>query len=294
MEHYTFCLSDVIEKTGIAHDDIALIRHTKSNDGFRKVWDSGEEFFEEYQKIQPPNYFHGKKYIFSFVGETKTTARFVGVYRVDGIRKLDEFCVKNDYWNHFSSIHDLKNDYYYDLVKLDILEDLQDRLVIDYGGTRNIVHVNWNTIAKKPIVGISSRTFEGYDSIIWTFSDLEKYIGHEDIYSDLYQALASVNGVYLVIDTVDYGQYIGSASGKEGIWGRWRDYLKTNGAGGNKKLSEHLEQHPGRYKKLQYTILEIIPKTGTDAKDKEIVQKREAWFKRKLMTRNEETGLNMN
>lgn len=73
MEHYTFCLSDVIEKTGFAHEDIALIRHAKSDDGFRKVWDSGKEFFEEYQKIQPFNYFHGKKYIFSFVGETKAT-----------------------------------------------------------------------------------------------------------------------------------------------------------------------------------------------------------------------------
>lgn len=237
MDDYTFKLSDVINKTAIEHDNIALIRHTRSHDNFRKVWDAGIDFFEEYQRIQPENYFHGKQ---------------------------------------------------------DILVDLQDRLVIDYGGTRNIVHVKWDTIAEKPVVGICSRVFEGYENIIWKFSDLEKYIGHEDIYSDLYMALSSVSGVYLIIDTVDYGQYIGSASGSDGIWGRWRDYLKTNGTGGNKKLKEHLEKNPGRYRKLQFTILEAIPRTGNEAKDKETAQKREVWYKRKLMTRNEETGLNMN
>ena len=294
MGDYTFKLSDVIDKTDIEHDSIALIRHTRSHENFRRVWDSGIDYFEMYQRIQPENYFHGKEYVFSFVGETKATARFIAVYRVKGVKRLKKSYVSNDYWEQFGDIHDLKKDYYYDLEKLDILADLQDRLVIDYGGTRNIVHVKWNTIAEKPVVGISSRVFEGYENVIWKFSDLEKYIGHEDIYSDLYMALSSVNGVYLIIDTVDYGQYIGSASGSYGIWGRWRDYLKTNGTGGNKKLREHLEKNPGRYRKLQFTILEAIPRTGNETKDKETAQKREAWYKRKLMTRNEETGLNMN
>ena len=185
-------------------------------------------------------------------------------------------------------------DYYYNLEKLDILGDLQDRIVIDYGGTKNIVHVKWDTIAKKPVVSISSRAFEGYENIIWSFSDLEKYIGHEDIYSDLYLALSMVNGVYLIIDTIDYSQYIGSAYGEDGIWGRWKKYLSTNGTGGNKKLKEHLNKHPGRFRKFQFTILETLPRTGSDANDRNLAQKREAWYKRKFMTRNSEKGLNLN
>lgn len=294
MDDYTFKLSDVIEKTNIEHDNIALIRHTKSHDNFRRVWTEGIDYFEDYQRIQPENYFHGKEYIFSFVGETKSTARFIAVYRVKGIRRLKKSYVSAEYWDKFGDIHDLKKDYYYDLEKMDVLEDLQDRLVIDYGGTRNIVHVNWRTIAEKPVVGISSRVFEKYENIIWKFSDIERYIGHEAMYSDLYLSLSSVNGIYLIIDTVDYSQYIGSASGKEGIWGRWRDYLKTNGTGGNKKLKTHLEKNPERYKKLQFTILEAIPRTGNEGKDKEFVQRREVWYKRKFLTRNDETGLNMN
>ncbi|MBE5838369.1 GIY-YIG nuclease family protein [Butyrivibrio sp.] len=295
MENYTFFLSDVIEKTGIDHDKIALIRHTpKSHKNFRQVWEAGMDCFEEYQKIQPKNYFHGKEYIFSFVGETKSTARFIAVYKVNASKNLSVSDVNPIYWKRFGNIHSKKDDYFYDLEKLNILEDLQDRLVIDYGGTRNIVHVNWNTIANKPVVGISSRVFEGCENIIWRFSDLEKYIGHEEIYGDLYTALSSVNGVYLIVDTVDFSQYIGSAYGSDGIWGRWKDYLRTKGTGNNKKLKEHLDNNPDRYKSLQFTILETIPRTGNEGQDKKFAQQREAWFKKKLMTRNEETGLNMN
>ena len=174
------------------------------------------------------------------------------------------------------------------------MEDLQDRLVIDYGGTRNIVHVKWETIANKPVLSINSSAFEGYENIIWSFSDLEKYIGHEERYTDLYQALSTVNGVYMIIDTVDYSQYIGSACGEEGIWGRWRDYLKSNGTGGNKKMIEHLKNTKYGYKNLQFTILEVFPKTGNETIDKDKAIKRETFYKHKFSSRNFENGLNGN
>ena len=294
MENYTILMSDIIDKTGIAHDNIALVRHTVSQKSFKEVWKGGKEMFEEYQKIQPQNYFHGKKYIFSFIGERKTNARFIGVYKVKSITPLTEKKVKQEYLSRYGYIHDFKKDFYFDLEKLNILEDMMERLVIDYGATRNIVHCNWETIAKKPVVGISSNEFKGYDNIIWSFSDLEKYIGHEEWYEDLYTALSKVNGVYLVVDTAENKQYVGSAYGDEGIWGRWRDYLNTKGIGGNKKLGEHLTNKRGDYQNLQFTILETIPKTGNDARDKELVWKREVLFKQKLLTRNDSTGLNMN
>ena len=170
MNEFTLYLSDIIDKTDISHDNIAVIRHTISDSNFHRVWDAGMDSFEEYQKIQPDNYFHGKEYVFSFVGETKSTARFIAVYKVNGITILEKEYISESYWEQFGDIHDLSKEYYYDLEKLPILEDLQDRLVIDYGGTRNIVHVNWETIAKKPVISISSRAFEGYDNIIWSFS----------------------------------------------------------------------------------------------------------------------------
>ena len=294
MDTYTLMLADIIEKTKIDRDNIALVRHTRSNEFFAEVWKEGIEFFEEYQKIQPENYFHGKNFIFSFIGEQGTTARFIGVYKVKSIIALKDAVIDAEYWKKYAGKHNKEADSYFDLEKLDLLEDLQNRLVIDYCATRNIVNVNWKTIAKKPVISISSRRFEGYENILWTYSDLEHYINHAEIYDNYYFALSSVNGVYLIVDTKDHKQYVGSASGDEGIWGRWKEYVKTSGTGGNKKLGQHLGQEQNQYRNLQYTILEVIPKTGNKDKDRLFVLGREMLYKKKLQTRNDETGLNCN
>ena len=107
MEKFTLYLSDIIDKTGIAHDNIAAIRHTKCHKKFNDVWKEGFKFFEEYQKIQPPNYFHGKEYVFSFVGEAKNTARLIAVYKVNKIKPLSEDDVSVEYWNKFGNTHNL-------------------------------------------------------------------------------------------------------------------------------------------------------------------------------------------
>ncbi len=291
---YTLMLTDIIEKTGIDHDDIALIRHTKSDAFFAEVWKAGNRYFEEYQKIQPENYFHGKKYLFSFVGGQGTTARFVGVYKVKNCVPMKDACIDEEYRTKFASKHNSDKDYYFDLEKLDLLEDLQNRLVIDYCATRNIVNVNWDTFAKKPVISISSNGFQGYENILWSYSELEHYVNHVEIYDDYYSALSSVNGVYLVVDTRDHKQYVGSAYGEEGIWGRWKEYVHTKGQGGNKKMEEHLGKDQEQYRYLQYTILEVIPKTGNPEKERLFALEREALYKRKLQTRNDETGLNAN
>lgn len=294
MNAYTLMLTDIIDKTGINHDDIAIIRHTKSDAFFAEVWKDGYHFFEEYQKIQPENYFHGKKYIFSFIGEQGTTARFIAVYRVNSIKPFKKTYLDKEYCDKYGARHDMNKDFFFDLERLDLLQDLQNRLVIDFCATRNIVNVNWETIAKKPVISISSRRFEGYENIVWNFSELEHYITHVEMYEDYYAALSSVYGVYLIVDTQAHKQYIGSAYGDEGIWGRWKEYVRTNGQGGNKRLSEHVLQEQDRYRHLQFTILETIPKTGNKDDARLFVLAREALYKKKLQTRNDETGLNGN
>ena len=41
-----------------------------------------------------------------------------------------------------------------------------------------------------------------------------------------------------LLDKLTGKQYIGSAYGHEGIWGRWTEYMNTNGTGNNKQLEE--------------------------------------------------------
>ena len=79
---YSLFLTDIIEKTGLPKDDIAVVRHTLSDENALRVWSAGIDFFEEYQRIQPLDYFSKKIYIFSFFNQQSTTARFIGVYEV--------------------------------------------------------------------------------------------------------------------------------------------------------------------------------------------------------------------
>lgn len=82
--------------------------------------------------------------------------------------------------------------------------------------------------------------------------------------------------------------YVGSAYGEEGIWGRWSDYVKTNGSGGNKMLVELINNDHTYAKNFQFSILMLLPKTITND---EAINK-ERLFKNKLGTNT--FGLNCN
>ena len=282
MVQSTFYMSDIIEKTGLPADDIALIRHSFGHKNFAKVWNAGREYFEEYQRIQVEDYFNGKHYVFAFVGDKGTTARLIGIYKVLGAKPLKASYVSKEYWVKFKCVHN-ENDYYFELEPLTILPDLQGRLVIDYLSVRNPVHSNWDTISKKPVVSISSNVFPGYENINWSYSELEDFVNHEIWHEELVYALSRVNGVYLIVDQYDYKQYIGSAFGEEGIWGRWKEYVKTGGTGGNAELKAIMNKNPKRKYGLKFCILEVIPKSGDKAADKNRAEKMEVLYKKKLL-----------
>ena len=301
MNHSLF-LTDIIRITNLPKEEVAVIRHTLSDENANRTWRAGIDFFEEYQKIQPKDYFCKKRYIFSFINQKGTTARFIGVYEVERILpvkkapRMKEYPLYADY-----SCNDL---FYYDLKKTDYLKDLQGRLVIEWGtGARRIVQHKWDTLSKKAVISIDDRPediFPGYEKVLWSFSEMARYVNNPNKYPEIYKALAEVNGVYLVLDPVDNKQYIGSAAGIQGIYGRWKTYAKTKGKGGadekgaNKKLAAHLKKNPGRYLELQYSILVTLHRTGNSGKDIKAAVELENLYKDKLGSRNKVTGLNMN
>ena len=89
--------------------------------------------------------------------------------------------------------------------------------------------------------------------------------------------LSAVAGVYLITDTLTSLQYVGSAYGKSGILGRWKEYAK-NPTGGNAPLIELLgdDKHYAKY--LQFSILETLDKSLTPVE----VIRREWRYKKKL------------
>jgi len=95
------------------------------------------------------------------------------------------------------------------------------------------------------------------------------------------EALRAVRGVYILTCPKTKEQYIGSADGASGFWGRWMQYFKT-GHGGNVALKS---RDPSDYR---IAILEVA---GSAADHDQILAMEGRW-QRKLQSR--EMGLNRN
>lgn len=128
-----------------------------------------------------------------------------------------------------------------------------------------------------------------FESLRLSFDELETIISDPDIYSDWVGALSMTYAIYLIVDTVSGMQYVGSAYGKDGLFGRWSEYVKTH-HGGNKKIIALLKEDSQRYHAFRFSILQILPKSLTS--DADTVIQIESLWKDKLLTR--EFGLNDN
>ncbi len=128
---------------------------------------------------------------------------------------------------------------------------------------------------------ISQKAFPGYDKVNVSWMELSAVIN-----TDAWKtALENQKGVYLITDISTGKRYVGSATGKDMLWGRWSDYIH-NGHGGNEMLKkldfDYIKTN------FRYSILEIFKNTTDD----DIILTRESWWKEVLLTIGE-YGYNM-
>lgn len=131
--------------------------------------------------------------------------------------------------------------------------------------------------------------FPGFYSFNLNRLEFDSRIG-EAMGASWKEALSSVSGVYVITDMKTGQSYIGSAysdSGlpNEGIWGRWKGYLK-GGHNGNILLKDHIQKHGAE--NLVYSILHTMDIGAR----KEDVIRMETFYKEALGTRIH--GLNKN
>ncbi|MGC1661265.1 MAG: GIY-YIG nuclease family protein [Candidatus Acidiferrales bacterium] len=89
-------------------------------------------------------------------------------------------------------------------------------------------------------------------------------------------------GIYYIFDVSDGRGYVGKASGKQNLLGRWMDYADS-GDGGNQKLRGRDPLN------LRFSILELIPE---DMEGGEVERHEQSWMLR-LRTRTRTHGLNL-
>lgn len=136
---------------------------------------------------------------------------------------------------------------------------------------------------------ISSVEFQDYRNVRLTYQELKSIIKNQN--PTWKTALSHLNAIYLQTDTKTGKLYVGSAYGKQKLWGRWTEYVETY-HGGNKDLKELFEKEGARYfeENFTYTLLEVLPNDRKDIGN--TVIGRESWWKIALQTR--EFGYNCN
>lgn len=228
---------------------------------------------EEYQKIQDKPIFSDCDYIVSFIGLEGSKALFWNVFKVVGCKQLSG------------------DQYEYQFEELKEYAELSYRVVIDWGKGALAWHQHYQNTDKN-ILEIYPQgylgSFPGYEEILLTYSELQLLINNPEANREWKHALSAVSGIYLIVDknTPEERQYIGSAYGSEGLWGRWSQYAK-NGHGDNVTLIE-LCKEENYQKNFTFTILKTLPK---NLSDKDVIQV-ESLFKTKLGSRVH--GLNAN
>lgn len=119
----------------------------------------------------------------------------------------------------------------------------------------------------------SNDDFPGYDSVQVSWRELN-YLIDKVAWKT---ALENQQAVYLITDRSNGKMYVGSATGDQMLYSRWKSYIKS-GHGGNAELkglsAEHIKNN------FYFSILDIYKSSVS----KDVVIAREQWWKRTLQT----------
>jgi hypothetical protein len=280
----TLGILDLLKLRG--YDDAHIGKMVRHKDARYDIHDLiRHQWLEAYQGYQSRPIFDGCTFVLSFAGGEGTKARFLGVYRVIGKRdghqvQLPSGCPHTE-WRDSQHFYELRREPGY--------EDLENRVIIEWGKGALAWH---QRITNKEVIEILPKgqrrpPFRDYLEFTLTHDELVDLCTHQDANSEWRARLSAVAGVYLILATTTGVQYVGSAYGVEGIWGRWAAYAH-DGHGGNKMLKDLLASDPDYPKGFSYSVLQILPKTFARSE----VLEWEARYKGKLGSRAH--GLNAN
>jgi hypothetical protein len=256
---------------------VKLVRHadTSGRYDFKSIRRDKLKLLQ-YQSEQSKPVFHDCDYIISFLGMESTHSLLIGVFKVKGVSETNNGSVR----------------YFYDLEELDdskIINDFYDRVVIDWGKATTAWHQWYDNI--KQIVEILPQgyigDFPGYLEFSFDYFDLVRLYKNQSANKNWVNKLSAVKGIYLILDNTSGGQYIGKASGGDGVWGRWKEYA-TSKHGGNQELIKMVNTNEDCVHAFTYSILQTLPSNITEAE----INKYETLYKEKLGSRVH--GLNLN
>lgn len=273
----------LLELYGIDPSKVKLVRHSNAEIPVHETFKNDLARFENYQSFQNSNKFGKAAHVVSFSAAHGTSALFLGVWDIVGCTENSGFGEKHRQLieNYSLPSHWFNDLCFYHLQRNPALDELSERLVIEWGGST----VSWVQNKDKQVIELrrphAIENFISYDSVQIGYQDLITLTKNKAANIDWINALSAVNGVYLIKDCSTGKLYVGSAYGEAGIWGRWSTYA-LNGHGGNTELVSLSPQN------FEFSILEIVSGTASES---EVIHRENRW-KEKLGSRH--FGLNQN
>ncbi|MGI5846306.1 MAG: GIY-YIG nuclease family protein [Alphaproteobacteria bacterium] len=231
-----------------------------------------------------------KDLVFQFIEIEEHKWLFVGAYNiidVDNYKILEEHAIAKRPWKYAQA------------KKLSQYDKYAGRIIVNWTNDSRIwFYVSLKKINTVPLYEILSEhyleyadKFQGYENVCKSYMKLKRCIKD----SKWRKALSDVYGVYVITDKNTGKQYVGSAYGENGIFGRWSAYLKKDGYDSNEypntKFRTLIKEEGFKYieNNFQYAIIEIFPKSEL-GKNKAL--DREKYWKKVLRTF--ENGYNAN
>jgi hypothetical protein len=272
--------NDLLVSANLEPSTVRLVRHRDPNVQ-RAVFEAavkGDPAFDEYQEHQGTDQviaqFRGATYLAGFVVDPMTgDTIFVGVWERVGERPGPSPRIPLSIpGTHSATVA-------FETRRCDALAGYRGRVVVDWGGAAR-VWVQRADNQPKPIVEIRRELFEpGFPGFPRLRLQLDQI---EQVPPSWRAVLSNARGIYLLVHRESGRQYVGSAYGVGGLFGRWSNY--SDGHGGNVGLKE-LGASASAF---DVAVLEIV---GSEATNEEIFAHETLW-KAKLGTRVK--GLNRN
>jgi len=268
--------NELLRNEGIDPATVRLVRHQDTRATSlhtpHELWLAQNGDFETYQSLQSSLVFGDEPLLASFVVTPLRETLFVGLYDIHGHGPAPA--------NMRDPISgaEVVDHHLYKITPSLLMSDYRAKVVVDWG----LGYIKWVQLAgnqNKRVIEIRSTDhvspFPGFLDFRSRLNDLAT------VPMAWREILQATMGIYLLTHPDTGRQYVGSAQGVDGLWGRWEQY-SSNGHGGNAAMREI---EPANY----YTsILEVVsPNVGAEA----ILRIEDRW-KTKLLTRK--FGLNEN
>ena len=278
---------------------IRLVRHSmKDWPGFNKILRFDKNMLKIFTAEHRRDIFKNTRLILAFVPHPGGNALLSGAFINNGPMSHGDFINLHGYtaYSLYRKNIGLNNispaKYKYELEVCDELKDLFDRLIINWGGStrswcQNKVDKDITQVLPDGFV----MEFPGWDRVHLTHQELKMIIEKPEANIEWYEFLSGHDGVYLILDEKTGYQYVGSATGENGLWGRWRGYAQT-AHNGNKSLKDLIsktkEKEDYAYN-FKYSIHHVFAKSSNSGK---AALHFESLLKKKMGSRA--FGLNLN